>query len=192
MKKIIHLIYLTLIGLLIFGFLFKKTNCPQVDIVEDEKEPEEVVYWTLGVDYSRLRKIEDNDLLIFISKIEHIVSSNNWEAFISNCAPDHYNIQFEELDYSKSRYIMNNLMVYSTYNKNLKIINELPEGDNSDEFSSLNHIKRMTIIGINEDEQYEGIISLCGYLELKDKNIKAVNIWVTKRNGIYEITGAVG
>ncbi|OEK08929.1 hypothetical protein A8C32_13545 [Flavivirga aquatica] len=183
---------MTLIGLLLFGFIIKKTDCPKIEIVEAEEDSEIVVHWTLGVDYSKLTEIKDNDLNKFVKKIEQIVSTNNWNEFINNCAPDHYEIQFEELDFSKSRYILNNLMVYSTYKKNLKIINQLPEIDSQDEFYSLNSIKKMSIIGINEDDKYEGIISLCGYLELKDNNIKAVNIWVTKRNGKYEITGAVG
>ena len=189
MKKITHFIYLTLIAFLIIAFILKQTNCPEI---KKQKLDEELIHWTLGVDYSKLKELKEPELLNFAKKIEEIVSENNWELFISNCEPEHYETQFEELDYSKSEYVQNNLMIYSTYEKNIEIVNQLPEIDNSNEFASLNLIKKMNILGINELEKYEGIISLCGYVELKDNTIRAVNIWVTKLNGKYEITGAVG
>jgi len=190
MKKIIHLLYLIIIGVLVAVILFLN-NTESSPVSKSKKQKKSIVHWTYDIDYSKLTKIKEPKLLAFIENIESIVSNHQWENFIANCDPEHYKSQLEDVGISNGNYVHNNLMVFSNYEHNIEIINKFPEVEGNDEYASLNLISKMKIIGINEDE-YDNFKSLYGYLQLNDDTILAVNIWINQINGIYFLTGAVG
>ena len=62
-------------------------------------------------------------------------------------------------------------MIYSERVSNINILNVWTNAKNQEEFARLNQIKKMTLIGISEREGSENIISVFGYVELKNKLI---------------------
>ena len=189
-KKIIpHLIYIFLITILVFNLKKKEAKCPELI-----KPKTKSTFWTFGVNYSELTPLESNKKLSkFVNKIEKIVSKNDWESFIKNIEKEHYEEQIPELDYSRERMILNDLEVYSYQVDHISFINRIPDIDHNTEFSKLDQIKRINLIGINEKENYgDNILCVYGYIELNNQLIYAVTMMFTEVNGEYKITGPVG
>ena len=155
------------------------------------------VHWTFGVDYDQLTPLEqDKELLYIAQKVENLVQKGKWDQFFDliDKEGDDFQVQFEEvLASSKERMILNDLEVYGSCHDQFCILNRLPEAPWGKEQKILDEISQLILVGENEKEQYGSETKvLYGYLQLQNRQIRAVTMMFRKKEDGYWITGPVG
>lgn len=199
MKKTAHLIYLTIIAVVLVLFILKRTPCDEApggiekQTQRFDKAPK--INWTYGVDYETLTPIHelstnDPELKEFIKNLYLIFRTKNWMQIIEISNKDHYAEQGEFLG-NDTAYIENNISIYSHWQHKVVVKNQL-ESKIDEGFDRLNQIKSLKLIGMDPNGSYGKTMKFYGYVEKENGIMLAVYLLITKRSGKYELTGEVG
>lgn len=177
------------------ALVFLKFKPSEKKVVPQTYDQAPKLNWTFGVDYDSLVPIntltnEDEELGLFLIRIDSIFEHKDWTKIIQISNPEHYAEQGAFLG-NDTAYIENNISIHVHWSHRVVIKNNLYKHD-AKGFENLNQIEKLTLIGMDPSFAYGDTMVFYGYVHKQNGKVLAVQLMITHQSGKYELIGAYG